>query len=184
MVKELKAVILGDFNVGKTTLLRKIMNLPIYNVKTTIGLDIQKYHHQDISINFWDTSGQEQFDAINKNYIKCSNLVLLVFDINKYETFMKIKDYWYNLCKQHLSDENTYYFIIGNKMDLFPNHPINRYEIENNIFQKKYFISAMKDNLDQLLLDIYSISLDLETKKDEEKITLKSMIKNNFNCCN
>jgi small GTP-binding protein len=183
MVKELKAVILGDYNVGKTTILKKLLKMPIYNVKSSIGLDIQKYQHLDISINFWDTSGQEKYDAINKNYIKCSNIVLLVFDINKYETFMKVKEYWYQQCKKYLSQENTFYFIIGNKMDLFPNHPTHRYDIENNLSQNKYFISATEDNLEKLLLDIYSISLDLETKTDKEILNLSSIVKINNKCC-
>lgn len=183
MVKELKAVILGDINVGKSTILKKLLKIPIYNIKSTIGLDIQKYQHLDISINFWDTSGQERYNAINKNYIKCSNIVLLVFDINKYETFLKIKDYWYEMCKKNLSQENTFYFIIGNKMDLFPNHPIHRYDIENNLSQKKYFISATEDNLEDLLLDIYSISLELETKKDNESFNVNSIVKINNRCC-
>jgi small GTP-binding protein len=184
MVKELKAVILGDYNVGKTTILRKIMNLSIYNVQTTIGLDIQKYEHQDLSINFWDTSGQEKFSTISKNYIKNSSLVLLVFDINRYETFMKIKDYWYNECKKNLSDENTFYFIIGNKMDLFREHPIHRYNINNNDNQKVYFISASNDNLDKLLLDIYRISLEIENKPNAGTIVLNDILSKKNKCCN
>jgi len=184
MVKELKAVILGDFNVGKTTILKKIMRLPIYNVKTTISLDIQRYYNQDISINFWDTSGQEQYDAISKNYIKGSNIVLLVFDINKYETFMKVIDYWYNECKKILSDENTFYFIIGNKMDLFPNHPINRYNINDNINQKVYYLSATNDDLDKLLMDIYKVSLEIDIKPSAGVIILKDIISKKNKCCN
>ena len=184
MVKELKGVILGDFNVGKTTILKKLMKLPIYNVKSTIGLDIQKYIHQDISINFWDTSGQERYNAINKNYIKNSNIVLLVFDINRYETFMSIKNNWIKECKKYLSDQDTFYFIIGNKMDLFPNHPVNRYDLKNNENQKKYFISAYNQNLDSLLLDIYSISLDMETKTNYNLIKLENVSNKKGFCCN
>lgn len=184
MVKELKAVILGDFNVGKTTILKKIMNMPVYNVRSTIGLDIQRYIHQDLSINFWDTSGQERFNAINKNYIKNSSIVLLVFDINKYESFMKIRDYWYNECKKHLSDENTFYFIIGNKMDLFPNHPIHRYNLNDKDNQKIYFISAIDEKLDKLLLDIYKVSLELKMKPSHNTVILNEIISKKDTCCN
>jgi small GTP-binding protein len=183
MVKELKGVILGDFNVGKTTILKKIMKLPIYNISATIGLDIQRYHHQDVSINFWDTSGQERFNAINKNYIKNSNIVLLVFDINKYETFLKINDYWIQECEKYLCSENTFYFVIGNKMDIFPNHPTHRYNLELKKNYKLYFISATNDNLEQLLLDIYKQSLELETNKDSN-LSLNNIIIPKKKCCN
>ena len=66
MIKELKGVILGDFSVGKSTFLKKLLKLPIFNIRTTIGLDIVKYFNHDISINFWDTSGQEQYDSVTK----------------------------------------------------------------------------------------------------------------------
>ena len=181
MVKELKAVILGDCNVGKTTILKKIMKLPIYNVATTINLDIEKYVNHDISINFWDTSGQERFDSINRNYIKNSNIILLVFDINNYSTYMKLKNYWLPECKKYLDDDDTTYFIIGNKMDLFPNHPIHRYKIEN---QEIIVLSALNDNLNNLLFKIYKKSLEMTPKISSNIINISKVNIYKNKCCN
>ena len=72
MIKEFKAIIIGNCGVGKTTFLNRLFNTNnnFSFSKPTIGMKVEKFYKEDISINFWDTSGQEKYKTIFVIYSK------------------------------------------------------------------------------------------------------------------
>ena len=64
-----------------------------------------------------DTSGQERFEAINTQYYKRADAVLLVYDITSKDSFDKLKEFYIeqikNNCKEDIIIE-----LLGNKSDL------------------------------------------------------------------
>jgi small GTP-binding protein len=184
MIKEFKAIIIGNCGVGKTTFLNRLCNINnnFTNSKPTIGINVKKFYKSDISINFWDTSGQEKYKAITKNYLRNSIVVFLVFDVNDYQTFMDIENYWLEEAKKY-SEKNAIYYLIANKKDLFVNHPIHRYE---EFYQKNklnfYFISALKDNsFKDIINSIYSNLNQIEYKPNNTITLFENLEKNK--CC-
>lgn len=65
----IKIIVIGDVSVGKTSLLYSFIDKDIGGeTKATIGAEYHSYffnkNNQRIKIMFWDTSGQERFQAI------------------------------------------------------------------------------------------------------------------------
>ena len=112
-------VLLGDPDVGKTSIftrLSKDMFSETYS--TTVGCDMTtyyiKYKSKKYQLNFRDTSGQEKFKAVTKNFLRKIDGVLFIFDITNKESFEGLKS-WYELYKEQ--NEKVVGLLIGNKCD-------------------------------------------------------------------
>ena len=121
--KEVKLIVVGETNVGKTSLIKQYIDHIFVEEKTaTIGYDtIQKeveINGKSIRLNIWDTCGQEQYRTINQMFVKNSKMALLVYDITDRETFEELKKYWYQYIKSALEEE-LIIGVAGNKCDLY-----------------------------------------------------------------
>ena len=118
---KLKLVILGEGRVGKTSLLlRYCKNKFNENEKSTINPAFYEkteiYNGKTYELKFWDTAGQEKYNALNAIYFQNAIGALLVYDVNIPETFEKVKD-WANTLKE-IVGKNVIFVIVGNKLDL------------------------------------------------------------------
>ena len=92
----LKILILGDCAVGKTSLLLRYTddNFSESHI-STIGVEYKiksiNVNGKTIKLQIWDTSGQERFRSITKNFFRNADGVLFVYDITNKETFSNIK---------------------------------------------------------------------------------------------
>lgn len=170
-----KVIILGLFNVGKTTIIGKLMNMPFKVYEPTLSLDIKniqiKVNDKILQIQFWDTCGNDQFAGSTPNLFKNASLAILVFAINDHKSFDNLSK-WYNLVKETSFDSNL--FLIGNKSDLEKEREVKKEEVENfkNNYDdiKIFFETSAKngENIDKLFEKI-SITL-YEKLINEEKI--------------
>ena len=116
-----KLVLLGDANVGKTSLVyRFIENKFRENYKSTLGVNLLKKDLEidtigGVSAQIWDLGGQESFKSLRKLYLEGANGALLIFDVTVRKTFEKLNEWVQNFReirgKQPL-------LLIGNKIDL------------------------------------------------------------------
>ena len=95
---ELKIIILGKSEVGKTCLLLKYFDTNFFeNSITTIGIDYKtkyfKFDDKKVKINYLDTAGQERFKTITTNYLRNADGILLVYAVDSRESF-KLLDEW------------------------------------------------------------------------------------------
>jgi Ras-related protein Rab-21 len=65
---------------------------------------------------FWDTAGQETYDALNSIYYNGAIAALIVYDSNEMETFTKVKK-WVKELKNMLGPD-VIFVVAGNKFDL------------------------------------------------------------------
>ena len=72
---------------------------------------------QKIQLIIWDTAGQERFKTITKNTYQGAHGILLMYAINKKETFKAIKG-WINNIKEGINIDKIGLIVIGNKCDL------------------------------------------------------------------
>ena len=138
---EVKLILVGESNVGKTSLLRQYVEHLFQEDKiTTIGYDTMykeiEFEEGKIMLQIWDTCGQEQFRTINqlfvknsKIFMKNSKIALLVYDITKKETFDELKNFWYSYIIGAVG-KNIIIGIAGNKSDLYENEQVNINEVE------------------------------------------------------
>ena len=84
IIKEIKLLLLGESNVGKTS----IFNKYIYNRNATlsassIGVDFEtkiiNYKNKKYKITLFDTAGQERFHSITHSYYHFKRWILNCF---------------------------------------------------------------------------------------------------------
>jgi small GTP-binding protein len=129
-----KVVLVGDTGVGKTSIIeRYINNRYDENQKTTLvssytfkKIDIKKYN-KSVSLDIWDTAGQEVYRSLSKNFYLNASIGILVYDISRKDSFESIKEYWFEQLKT-FGEENMIFDVVGNKMDLFQNEQISEKE--------------------------------------------------------
>lgn len=118
-----KVIILGETAVGKTSFLKSCIqsNFDVNMVKTTVGLDLVT---RDIPINdrmiatmqFWDTSGQEQYKSIASQYLRGADGLIFMFDLSNRQSFYKVAE-WYDLFINKTGDPNITKLLLGGKSD-------------------------------------------------------------------
>jgi small GTP-binding protein len=116
-----KVVLLGDSNVGKTSLIgRKALSDKRKKPKPTLGchgtvLDFT-VNGKTITLQFWDTAGQEIYRSLVPVCLRGASCALLLFDVCDADSFKNL-DQWSRLIDDVLP-ENTHIFIVANKIDL------------------------------------------------------------------
>ena len=117
----LKFVILGEGRVGKTSILSKYFKKKFNEgEKSTVNPAFYEktvnYQGKKVQLKFWDTAGQEQFNAISTMYYQNAVGALLVYDVSIFETFEKVKS-WVMTLQEAVGKDITF-VIAGNKFDL------------------------------------------------------------------
>jgi small GTP-binding protein len=205
--ENIKLVLVGDTNVGKSSIVnRYIHNNYTYTSETTIGASYYskifnfKYNPTTVlidesgsdtlklNVNIWDTAGQEKYNALVSLYYKHANILFYVFDITE-DNFKINQEIIKSLC------DNTEVIVIFNKRDL-----VNSIKLKNNVSQlisrcncegwKYYIVSAKNgENINELFNSTISeyVSKNLTlilNKHNENKIKFKlEDDKSFFNCC-
>jgi len=104
------------------------------------------YQGKKVYFKFWDTAGQEQFNAINTMYYQNAVGALLVYDVTISETFEKVKDWVHTL--QEMVGKDITFVIAGNKFDLSDKNMIekNNEKVDNYCEKQKckHFYTSAK----------------------------------------
>lgn len=131
----LKIMLLGDTNVGKTSVVLKFINANMTiddNYIATIGMD-QKVKYVDykdykIKLEIWDSAGQERFNSITTNYIKGADGILYVFDLTCYESLNNLKN-WFKMAEKIIDTKSVKRIIMANKSDLSDRFQVSKTDI-------------------------------------------------------
>ena len=114
-MKKIKVTIIGDKNVGKTSILNAYLDRPLCS-ETTIGLDFFTQsiaiQNERCSISWWDTAGAERFQSLTQTYLRDSDLIIVVYDLG---TRISNLGFWMRQVEQN---RPTVVGILGNKTDL------------------------------------------------------------------
>ena len=186
MVIELniKLLIVGDSNVGKTSLLLQYTDNYYPDQHTaTIGFEykIKTFQYKDykIKLQIWDTAGQERFHSITNNFFHNADGILFVYDITNAKSFEGAKN-WINEAKD--VGDFCQRILIGNKCDLEEERQVsletlNEYANEEKI---NFFETSAKDNIN--LKEVFNkiVELIFENKDDEEIIREYSVKKSSL----
>ena len=173
-----KIILVGDSSVGKTNLLTQYVDEKFTeNNISTVGIEfknkiIELKNGMKIRLQIWDTSGQEKFMSLTKNYFRGCNLALFVFDVTNKASFDDIQ-MWLNSFKD-VNGEKSKRVLIGNKIDL-ENRVVDKEEAEN--FSKEndlqYFEISVKENIDNQINDMFVKIFESMTFSEKENLSEK-----------
>ncbi len=126
-----KIILVGNGEVGKTTLMKKLTN-PAFHVspgqeETTHSIHIQpwqlvvpftepdgKITQETVELDFWDFGGQDIYHATHQFFLTRRSLYLFVWESKK-EGETRSFDYWLNMIK--LLSGNSPVIVVKNKSD-------------------------------------------------------------------
>ncbi|NVM02599.1 MAG: GTP-binding protein [Candidatus Helarchaeota archaeon] len=167
--KVFKIVVLGEAGVGKTSLVRRYCEGSfLEGYKTTIGSDFYvKYLRSEegspLILSIWDLAGEHRFQFVMENFMKGAKGALLVFDLARKRTFIKLAE-WLQILQKAAGSVPL--ILIGNKSDLIDSRFVSADEAkayaENNGIA--YFETSAKLNLrvDDIFQTITNLCLSKE----------------------
>lgn len=78
--KELRILLLGLDNAGKTTIIKQLASEDITHVTPTAGFNIKSIAGDGLKLNVWDIGGQAQIRPYWKNYFDNTDVLIYVID--------------------------------------------------------------------------------------------------------
>lgn len=120
-VLKFKVIFLGSTNVGKTTIINRIVSSTFSDhFKSTIQPSFKSIqlhvNGQLFELQLWDTAGQEQYRSLGTMYYRGAHAAIVVYDVTKQKTFDDIKS-WIDDFRS-INDSTYFICVVGNKNDL------------------------------------------------------------------
>ncbi|MCQ2818353.1 MAG: GTP-binding protein [archaeon] len=146
-----KVVLMGESGVGKTSIISQYIDNEFSdNLMPTTGATYSsktlKLNGHTLSLEIWDTIGQEKYRSLTNLFYKEAAIAILVYDITRKETFEEIKGYWLEQVKEN-APEKCILAICGNKNDLYLNEQVPEKEASEYASQNgaSFFLTSAKD---------------------------------------
>jgi small GTP-binding protein len=188
VIYQFKVVLVGDINVGKTSILNKYINKRFSKEhRATISIEFKiktiKINSTTIcDLKIWDTCGDEKYFSITKNYFRDSQGIILVYDITSKKSFLDLSK-WLDLIKQIEGNSNI--ILVGNKNDLKNQREVslneaNKFALKNGL--KNYEISAKEDfdEIDKIFFDLSNDLIKNENKENNNSLDISNNNNNTF----
>ncbi|CAL8390546.1 ras-related protein Rab-20 [Gadus morhua] len=113
---DVKVVILGDMNVGKTSLLHRYTERKFRDTISTVGGAFYLKQWGPYNISIWDTAGREQFHGLGSMYCRGAAAVILTYDVTSWQSLAELEERFLSLTDT--ANHDCIYAIVGNKADL------------------------------------------------------------------
>ncbi len=163
-----KLVLIGDCCTGKSCVLSRFGGRKDFYSQyiATIGLDFSfrsvDLNDSQIKLLIWDTSGQERFRTIAREYCQESGGIIIFYDVGRKKTFDNVP-YWVQEARKY-GRPRVVLMIVGTKSDV--------------IDKREVTYEAAKAFADEEDLLLFEVSAKDGTNTDLALITLVAKIKN------
>lgn len=81
--KELRLLLLGLDNAGKTTILKMLASEDITHITPTAGFNIKSVISEGFKLNVWDIGGQRKIRPYWKNYFENTDVLVSIIYLNR-----------------------------------------------------------------------------------------------------
>ena len=151
----LKLTLIGNSNVGKTSIIKRFTTNKYDGDKTmsTISVNCQDKKLKidpftELCMQIWDTAGQERFRAIARGYLRESNGIFVVFDLSDESSFDDLNLWMKEIDNSDIDKKICVKMLIGNKLDadnkVIDDETAKKFAEENNM---KYLSVSAKDGV-------------------------------------
>ena len=130
---ELRLLMLGLDNSGKTTALKKLAGEDITTITPTQGFNIKSVQQQGFKLNVWDIGGQKAIRQYWNNYFESTDCLLYVIDSADKARLIETGDELSDLLDQE-GLAGVPVLVLANKQDLFHAQPPNEIAEAMNLF--------------------------------------------------
>ena len=201
MLDTYKVVLIGESGVGKTCIINQF-NDGKFDPNSKISISAQFCRKkidlpngESITMDIWDTVGQETFRSITQIFYTHAKVAVIVYDVTNKKSFEEAKNYWYKKI-QELDDKDIIIAIVANKYDLYEKKQVPNEEGEAYAKSIKAifgFTSAKNNTGIKTLFE--NIAMKIKQKKNNksnetninninnEKISLINKKNNKIKCC-
>ena len=178
---KVKLILVGEGAVGKTSIISQFVEQRFSEeYLTTIGrekfvkeLDIE---NKKITLEIWDTPGQERFSQVNKIFMKNTKIALIVYSIIDKNSFEKL-DKWINLVKEVNKNEEVIFGIAANKSDMFEKQEVSKEDGEGYVKDKNilFFETSAKDykSIEKAFIELSKAYLKMIEEKNKNNPQLE-----------
>ena len=150
MVYTLKLVVIGDFGVGKSSLItRYVKDKFDSDYISTIGVDflvkevsLKDQENAMAKIVIWDIGGQEAWRKKLRMYLKGADGAIVVCDLTRPKTANNVP-MWIDYLKEYTGN-NIPFILVGNKIDLKEKSVSKDYIAKLAGKENEYFLASAK----------------------------------------
>jgi small GTP-binding protein len=145
-----KVIFCGSPAVGKTSIFHRILERETGQTASAtmgaaFGVAQIVVNGQSMSLNLWDTAGQEEYRSLVNLYFKATAVAVIVFDLTSPETFAAVPQ-WHSDILDNCGGPAPRVIVVGNKLDLRARRAVFEEQIEELVgrLQCGYFeVSAL-----------------------------------------
>ena len=129
--KEVRLLMLGLDNAGKTTILKKFNGEDINEIAPTLGFNIKTLDHRGFKLNIWDVGGQKSLRSYWRNYFEATDGLIWVVDSADKR---RLED-----CRKELHTLLGEERLLGATLLVFANKQVS---VEQNIYVRYYKVDT------------------------------------------
>eukprot|EP00698_Gefionella_okellyi_P008325 TRINITY_DN205_c0_g2_i2.p2 TRINITY_DN205_c0_g2~~TRINITY_DN205_c0_g2_i2.p2 ORF type:complete len:206 (-),score=32.81 TRINITY_DN205_c0_g2_i2:995-1612(-) len=111
---DLKIILLGPANAGKTCFLTRYIRNEFGRTEATVGASFALKVWHGLKFGIWDTAGQEKYDSLSSFYCRSAGAVILVYDVCEKSSFEELPRFVDKLTD---CEPNCIVVVIGTKVD-------------------------------------------------------------------
>lgn len=115
--KEMRILILGLDNAGKTTILYKMKQEENIPMIPTVGFNVETLKIKRCRLNVWDVGGQDKIRPLWRHYFAGTHVLIFVVDSNDRDRIEEARQEFLRIINDK-EMQNTVILVIANKSDM------------------------------------------------------------------
>lgn len=124
--RELRVLLLGLDNSGKSTIVLKLLGLDTSSVSPTMGFQIHRLPWKQYNLSIWDIGGQTTLRAFWSNYFDRTDVVIWVIDASSIDRLHELYEELREKVIQQDRLQGLLFLLLINKIDLVPGSQVEQ----------------------------------------------------------